>query len=350
MVGKVVKLALGWFIVCGFLFSKNILILATGGTIAGSASVSTQTAGYKAASLGIDRMLQALPELQQIKDVSIKGEQVLQVDSSQMNNELWLKLGKSVSEAVKSSDVDAVVITHGTDTMEETAYFLSLVVKSGKPIVLVGSMRPATALSADGPMNLYNAVLVANDDASKNRGVLVVFNDGIYGARDVSKVNNFRVNAFESPNTGAVGFIHDGIVSYAARTTKLNTTSSEFNIDELKTLPTVDVLFGGAGAVSSRYVDAAIKDKVDALIYAGPGNGSLSDPMREAFKEARKAGIVVVRASRIFAGNVAREDKDDEDGFIASYDLSPLKARVLMMLGLTKSKDVKYLQGLFKKY
>jgi L-asparaginase len=329
------------------MFAKNIVIVATGGTIAGSAKSSTQTVGYKAGSVGVDEIIQSVPELANIKDAKITSEQVLQIGSENFTNEDLLKLAKRVKEILKTSD--AVVITHGTDTLEETAYFLNLVINTDKPIILVGSMRPSSAISADGAMNLYNSVLVANSADSKKRGVMVVFNDNIFDARNVTKSNSYKVDAFSSPNTGAIGFVHNGKISFTNNVTTTNTFASEFDIDNIKKLPQVDILVGSSGATST-YIDAARKAKIDAIIYAGTGNGSLATPIIKELTNARADGIMVVRASRISAGHVARDDEMDKNGFIASYDLSPQKARILMMVGLTKSKDEKYLQGLFSKY
>jgi len=165
----------------------NIKILATGGTIAGSSSVNTDTTGYKAGALGVETLINAVPEMKSIANVS--GEQVVNVGSPDVNNEILLKLAKRTNELLARDDVDGIVITHGTDTLEETAYFLNLVVKSDKPVVVVGSMRPATAISADGPFNLYNAVKVAGASASKGQGVLVLLNDRIGAARYITKTS-----------------------------------------------------------------------------------------------------------------------------------------------------------------
>lgn len=329
-------------------FAENIVVVATGGTIAGVGDSSSQPAGYKAASLGVDKILESVPELKNIRNVKISSEQVLQIASQDYTNEDWLKLGNSVNDILKSAD--GVVITHGTDTLEETAFFLSLVLKTDKPVVLVGAMRPATAISADGPMNLYNAVLVANSPHAKNRGVMVVMSDGIYDARNVVKSHNFKTDAFTS-TTGPIGFIHNSEVVFTAKTEKAHTLESEFNITDIKSLPTVDILFGSAGA-PTRYIEKAKEDKVDALVYAGVGNGSMSKSVEKAMRMARKDGIIIVRSSRIINGDVPRnsEVNDEKNDFIASYDLSAQKARILIMLGLTKSKDTEYLQSLFNKY
>jgi L-asparaginase len=172
----------------------NVMVLATGGTIAGTGATSTTTVGYTAAALAVDRLITAVPELKKVANV--KGEQVLQIASENMNNDSWLKLTHRINALLAQDDVDGIVVTHGTDTLEETAYFLNLVVKSRKPVVIVGAMRPATALSADGPINLYNAVVLAGSREAVGKGVLVALNDQISAAREVTKTNPSTLDTF----------------------------------------------------------------------------------------------------------------------------------------------------------
>ncbi|MDR2008775.1 MAG: type II asparaginase [Alphaproteobacteria bacterium] len=331
-------------------FAKNIVIVATGGTIAGSASTSTNTTGYTAGSLTIQTLIDAVPEMKKIADIT--GEQVLSIGSQDMDNESWLKLAKKVEELANSSSVDGIVITHGTDTIEETAYFLNLVIHTKKPIVLVGAMRPATAISADGPMNLYNAVLLANSKEAAGRGVLVSINDTIFSARDVAKTNTFMVNAFSAPNTGAAGYIISGKVVFYSSFSSVHTNDSEFNIKDITALPRVDILYGYANA-APEYVDYAVNTlKVKGIVYAGVGDGNFYKAVMPAVQKAAKAKVAIVRSSRVGSGIVARngEVDDDANGFIAANNLNPQKARVLLMLALTKSSDPKYIQGVFNKY
>src|SRR5438093_1870098 len=185
----------------------NVMILATGGTIAGTGASTTATVGYQSATVGVQRLIEAVPELKKVANV--KGEQVFQIASENMNNDSWLKLAKRVNELLAQNDVDGIVITHGTDTIEETAYFLNLVVKSKKPVVIVGAMRPSTAISADGPINLYNAVTLAGSPDAVGKGVLVVLNDQINGARDVTKTNTANTDTFRSWELGFLGYMHN---------------------------------------------------------------------------------------------------------------------------------------------
>ena len=202
----------------------KIKVLATGGTIAG-AQATQADAGYKSGTFSVDDLIKAVPQLKNIAEMS--GEQVANIGSQTMNHEVWLKLAARVNEVLKSGDTDGVVITHGTDTMEETGYFLSLVVKSDKPVVLVGSMRPATAISADGPINLYNAVALAGNPDAKGRGPLVVLNDTIHYARESQKMHSTRMDTFASPNRGIAGMMNTGkAFFYSANTTVTRPTAS----------------------------------------------------------------------------------------------------------------------------
>ena len=183
----------------------TVVILATGGTIAGSGATSTTTVGYKAATVPVQALIDAVPELKKIANV--RGEQVFQIASQNMTNDYWLKLAKRVNDLLQQPEVSGIVVTHGTDTLEETAYFLNLVSKSEKPVVIVGAMRPSTALSADGPINLYNAVLIAGSKEAVGKGVLVCLNDQINAARDVTKTNTSTADTFKSPELGMLGYI-----------------------------------------------------------------------------------------------------------------------------------------------
>jgi L-asparaginase len=248
-------------------------------------------------------------------------------------------------------DVDAIVITHGTDTMEETAYFLSLVTKSDKPVVLVGSMRPATAISADGPANLYNGVAAAIDPQAKGRGVLVSLNDEIHTARDVTKTNTTSLQTFESVNRGPAGLVNTGHVLWFERSDRRFGPASEFSVDGLDALPRVDILYAHAN-MSPDLIEAAVKAGAKGLVIAGVGDGNMTAPALEAVAKAAKKGVVVVRATRLARGQVLRNNEvnDDELGLVASGELNPPHARVLLQLALTKTKDPKAIQQMFYSY
>src|SRR5688572_20187206 len=222
---------------------KNVVILATGGTIAGAAASGTQAA-YTSGAVTIDAMITAVPG---IKDMAnIKGEQISNVGSQDMSFEIMLKLAKRIGELAAQKDVDGIVITHGTDTMEETAYFLNLVTHTEKPIVLVGSMRPSTAVSADGPLNLYNAIAVAADPNAKNRGVLLVMNDLIHSAQTLTKVSTTAVQTFMSPIRGLIGTTAYGKNEYYRYPHNKYGAKSEFNVDGVTKLPRVDIIYADA--------------------------------------------------------------------------------------------------------
>lgn len=326
----------------------NIVILATGGTIAGAAASGTQAA-YTSGAVTIDAMLAAVPG---IKDLAnIRGEQISNVGSQDMTIEIWLILAKRCNELLAKPDIDGIVITHGTDTMEETAYFLNLVVKSEKPVILVGSMRPSTAVSADGPLNLYDAVGVAIDPNSKGRGVLVVMNDWIHAAHSITKTSTTAVQTFMSPLRGLVGVSTYGKNDFYNTPRWKHTSESEFDITNVTKLPRVDILYAYAD-MSPDLIDASVTHGAKGIVIAGVGNGNMNKASLEAAAQAAKKGAVVVRSSRVVTGSVGRnvEVNDDELGFVASDELNPQKARILLMLALLQPRSVAELQQLFLTY
>lgn len=343
------KITLLSMVAASALFAKpNITILATGGTIAGAGDSSVQSA-YSAGAVTVDKLLAAVPDIN--KMAVIKGEQISNIGSQEMSNEVWLKLAKRVNELLKRDDVDGVVITHGTDTMEATAYFLDLTVKSKKPIVFVGSMRSGSSMSPDGPLNLYNAVSVATSEDSANKGVVVVMNDEIHAAREVTKTNTSEVNAFTSVNTGKLGTVYYGDVHYYMQPLRKHTSETEFDIEKINKLPRVDIVYGHANDTDI-FVKAAIKAGARGIVHAGMGNGNLYPQTLEALDTASKNGIVVARSTRVGTGrtNLHGEVDDEKYGFIATDNLNPQKARVLLMLGLTKTNKKSDLQDMFFKY
>jgi L-asparaginase len=326
----------------------RVTVLATGGTIAG-AQAPAGGYGYKSGSFDIKQLISAVPNLD--KMAIITGEQVVNIGSQDMNDEVWLKLAKRVSEVVKSPDTDAVLITHGTDTLEETGYFLSLVTKTNKPIVMVGSMRPATAISADGPSNLYNGVATAISPAAKGRGVMTVLNDQIDYARNVVKMNTTDVQTFRSVNRGPAGVSNTGAITWFAMPDKRQGMTSEFSVEGLTALPRVDIIYANAG-MSPDLIDAAVRLGAKGLVIAGVGDGNMTAPALERVTAAAKAGVVVVRSTRLPSGIVYRNNEvnDDKLGLIASGELNPAKSRVLLMLALTKTHDLARIQQMFYEY
>jgi L-asparaginase len=247
--------------------------------------------------------------------------------------------------------VDGALITHGTDTLEETSYFLSLVTKSPKPVVMVGSMRPATAISADGPGNIYNGVAVAADPKASGRGTLVSLNDEFHYARNVVKTDTTSVQTFESINRGPAGLVHTGTVEWFAPMDKKVGAQTEFSVDGLDKLPRVDILYAHAN-MSADLIDAAVKNGAQGIVVAGVGDGNMTTPALDALKKAATSGVVVVRSTRLPKGLVLRNNEvnDDEMGFVASGELNPAKSRVLLQLALTKTSDPQRIQAMFYEY
>jgi L-asparaginase len=326
----------------------NVVILATGGTIAGAAATGTQ-AGYTSGAVTIDAMLAAVPGIKEM--ANIKGEQVSNVGSQDMTFDIMLTLGKRINELTARGDVDGIVITHGTDTMEETAFFLNLVVKTNKPVVMVGSMRPSTAVSADGPLNLYNAVGVAIDPNARGRGVLVVMNDWIHAAHSLTKTSTTAIQTFMSPLRGLVGIASYGKNDFYNSPVWKHTTASEFDISNVTRLPRVDIIYACAD-MPADLIDASVANGAKGIIIAGVGNGNMNKASIIAAARAVKKGVVVVRSSRVATGTVGRnvEVNDDEMGFIASNELNPQKSRILLSLALLKPCTSDEIQNLFYNY
>jgi L-asparaginase len=326
----------------------KVVIVATGGTIAGAASSGT-SAGYQSGAVAVDALIAAVPQLKDLADVS--GEQIASIGSQDMNDEVWLKLGKRVNELLAKPDVAGVAITHGTDTMEETSYFLNLVVKSDKPVVLTGSMRPSTAMSADGPLNIYNAVAIAADPKARGRGVLVTVDDDIHSSHDIIKTHTTDVGTMSSGEAGLIGASLFGKDTWFRTPAAVHTSKSEFSITNVNALPRVDIIYAHAN-MSPDIITSAVSNGAKGLVIAGVGDGNMTAPSVEAVKAAIAKGVVVVRSSRTNGGIIRRniELDDDKLGTVASMELNPAKARVLLQLALLKTKDPKTIQGYYDRY
>ena len=326
----------------------TVVVLATGGTIAGAAGSDTQAA-YKSGQVGVDQLLAAVPQAKKV--ANLRGEQISNIGSQDMNDEVWLKLARRVNELAGMSDVAGIVITHGTDTIEETAYFLNLVVKSRKPVVLTAAMRPSTALSADGPLNFFNAVAVAANKEAAGRGVLVVVNDWIHGGSSLTKTSTTAVQTFLSPIRGLIGTVAYGEAEFYRGPVGRNTVDSEFSLTGVTALPRVDIIMAHEN-MDGALIDAAVASGARGLVVAGVGNGNMTKAAVDALAAHAKKGIVCVRSSRVPTGRVGRnvEVNDDELGLVASLELNPQKARVLLRLALTKTKEPKQIQRFFEEY
>jgi len=328
----------------------HVAVIGTGGTIESVAASSTEFNDYTLGKAGIQTLIDSVPGIR--AHVDVRAEQLFQVGSSALTNANWLKLAARVNAELARADVDGVVVTHGTDTLEETAYFLNLVVKSRKPVVLVGSMRPSTAISADGPVNLYNAVLLAASASAAGKGVLVVLNDQISGARDVTKTNTSGTDTFRNWELGFLGYMRDGVPHFYRASTRRHTLDTEFDVAGLDALPQVDIVYGYVN-MNGIAVDAFVANGARAIIYAGPGQGTVKDTGIEAsLVAARSRGVVIVRGSRVGNGIVSRGEANHDDalGFVVADTLSPQKARILAMLALTRTRDVARIQQMFEEY
>ena len=319
----------------------KIVVLATGGTIAGVGEAG-KTAGYKPGSLTAEELLSAVPQLSDVAD--IEAIQVCNVNSDDMTAETWLTLANTINERAADPEVKGFVITHGTDTMEETAYFLNLTVRTDKPVVLTGSMRPATSVSADGPMNLYESVCVAASEEAVGQGVLIVFSDRIYAARSVTKTSTYSVMAIAAGETGSIGVVRDGTVFLYESPSKRHTTGSEFDVSGLETLPKVSILYFSVDADPALLAFAA--EHSDGLVIAGAGAGEFSEKWIEIINGLT---IPVVISSRIDDGVITRDNLLCKNT-VAANNLSPQKAAILLRLALAGEVSREELEKLFLQY
>ncbi|GAA3905701.1 type II asparaginase [Microbacterium invictum] len=326
----------------------RVHILATGGTIAGTAP-SQVAQGYRSGGLSVDALMAGVPGLGDV--ATLTGEQVSQVGSQDMNDALWLRLAARVDAVFAADEADGIVITHGTDTAEETGYFLHLVTGSERPVVLTGSMRPATALSADGPLNLFNAVSVAADRHARGRGVIVAINDDLHSARDVTKSSTTDVQAFVSPGAGLLGTASYGRIRYFRRPTHLHTGSTEFTVADIVALPRVDIMYAHAN-MPADLVRASVSLGAQGIVIAGMGNGNVSTEVAEILADVARDGVAVVRSSRVGSGDVGRNIELDDDGLglVASDQLNPQKSRVLLQLCLARGLGPAAIQQAFLRY
>ncbi|REG45521.1 glutamin-(asparagin-)ase [Paraburkholderia sp. BL6669N2] len=325
----------------------NIVVIGTGGTIAGQGKAASNTSAYMCSVLGIDDILTTIPHAS--LPVNLRAEQLLQTGSENFTNEHLLAIGKRVSTLLAQDDIDGVVIAHGTDTIEETAYFLHLTLKSRKPVVVVGSMRPPSAMSSDAPLNLYDAIAVAAHPSSIGMGTLVVANDEIHTARDVVKSNSFKIEAFRSPY-GPLGYVIDGRPRYYRHPARAHTLATPWSAGTLGSLPAVDIVYA-YGALEPATVNA-IAARAQGLIFAGTGNGSVAAHLIEPLRNAVRRGVHVVRASRTGNGIVVQNGAQPDEAYswLAVDDQVPSKARILLMLALTQSRDLQVLQTVFERY
>jgi L-asparaginase len=327
-------------------------VLSTGGTISGRGASSTSLANYSSGAITGAELVAGVPEIAQIADIRV--EQIANISSTDITFAHWLTLAARIN-AIFDGDpnVAGVVVTHGTNTIEETAYFLNLTVKHDRPVVLVGSMRPASAISADGPLNLLNAVRTASSKEARGRGVLVVLNDEINGARDVTKTNTYRVETFRAPELGLLGYVDADAVTFYRSSTRRHTSRSEFDVRGLTSLPTVDILYSYVQP-STSLAAALAASGVQGIVFAGTGAGLISTAERKALapllEKPAATRPVLVRSNRTGNGRVIALPEYDELGMIPADNLNPQKARILLMLALTRTHDGAEIRRIFAEY
>ncbi|MEO5660971.1 MAG: asparaginase [Polaromonas sp.] len=305
---------------------NNVVILGTGGTIAGQAVSAADNIGYTAAQFGIDQLLASIPTLAEGGPVS--AEQVAQIDSKNMSFAVWAHLAARVNHYLARDDVSGIVITHGTDTLEETAYFLQVVCRPAKPVVLTCAMRPATALAPDGPQNVLDAVTVARHPGA--RGVVAVCAGTIHSAFDVQKVHTYQLDAFSSGDAGPIGYVEEGHLRLVRNWPLAQVGYALPAIESIAVWPRVEIIMSYAGA-SAAIVQALVDQGVQGLVVAGTGNGTLHHALQTGLLKAQAAGIKVVRATRCANGRVLPLP---DDAIPDSNGLSPVKARVALLLDL----------------
>jgi L-asparaginase len=329
-----------------------VWVLSTGGTIAGTGASPTNLAEYKGGTVLGEDLVKAIPEIKQFANVKV--QQIINIRSPDIKLEDLLTLANSINSIFADDPgVAGVVVTHGTNTLEETAYFLNLTIKYDRPVILVGSMRPSTAISADGPLNLLNAIRTAIAPEARGKGVLVVMNDEINGARDVTKTNTYRVETFRSPDLGYLGYVDEDKVSFYRASTKRHTVNSEFDVSNITDFPKVDILYSYVQP-SVATIGALLGNGVKGIVFAGTGAGGLADSERDAIKailsSQSETKPIVVRSNRTGTGRVIARKEYDELGYIAADNLNPQKSRILLMLALTRTGEVNEIRRIFAEY
>lgn len=328
----------------------TVWVLSTGGTIASRGSSSTSLTEYKVGALLGEELVKGVPEIRQYANVNV--EQIVNVASPDITLDNWITLARRINRIFAQDPKAAgIVITHGTNTLEETAYFLNLTVKDDRPVVLVGAQRPATAISADGPLNLLNAIRTASAREARGKGVLIVMNDEINGARDVTKTNTYRVEAFRAPELGFLGYVDADRVSFYRTSTKRHTASAEFDISRVTELPKVDIVYSYVEP-NVTMIQALVASGVKGIVFAGTGAGLISSFEKSAVKPLLSSSSrpVFVRSNRTGNGRVVARDEYDRMGMIPADTLNPQKARILLMMALTKTSDLNEIRRIVTEY
>lgn len=320
---------------------KKIHVIATGGTIAGRGK-SGQTANYNSGELQVEELLEAIPPLGH--RVQISCEQFSNVDSNDMTMQHWIGLARRINHLAGDPQIDGFVVTHGTDTMEEIAYFLSMTIKTQKPVVITGSMRPASSTSADGMLNLYDSIFTAADNQSRGQNVLICFCGTIYSGRNVIKSSTFQLNAFDGRNPSCLGYIQDRNCFYYNSYHSQGYQANSFSLEGITELPRVDIVYYYTDAPADILDDYA--KRAEGLVICGSGAGNYSQAWIDKIAEL---DIPVVRSSRVMTGMITPTSRfDASDHVIAAYTLPPQKARILLALSLLYTKDCAKIREIFK--
>lgn len=324
---------------------KTIAIVATGGTIAGKGEKG-KTVAYHAGEISVEDILHSIDISSLANIIEI---QPMNIDSNEMDENGWITLANKINELACNPEIDGIVVTHGTDTIEETAYFLNLTVCTDKPIVITGAMRPATATSADGPYNLYQAIALAGCEDAKAQGIMVLFSNTIYSGRDIQKVNNYKIDAFDQKSFGCLGYMQDEHVYFFSKTFKKHTYHSIFAYQPLQLKKcAIAYFYAGADADILDY----LSERHEGIVIAGSGNGNYSKQWMKKIEQCvKEKGTVFVRASRVPLGIVFNDHVFDPNEFcIAANTLSAQKARILLSLALSQTKDIKKIKQIFEDY
>lgn len=322
---------------------KKVYILASGGTIAGLAESPVDFMGYTAGAADINALMASIPEINELAEV--ETEDFCGIGSENATPELWLNLARRATDVLAENEVDGLVVTSGTDTLEELAYFLNLTLNTEKPVVVVGAMRPLSAYGADGPVNLYNAVAVAAAEDARKKGVLVVMNDTIISARGVTKLDTTRVHTMSGGDFGTLGYVAGGTVRFGAMPCGLHTFNSAIRLENIHDLPRVEIFYMSAGA-DARLLHAMADGGASGVVLAAFGNGTFSDSVGEALRDLQDMGVTCVVTSRCQSG-FARVTMP---GLIAGADFSPQKARILLMLCLAVNMSADDIVSAFNEY
>ena len=326
-------------------------VIGTGGSISAIGRSRTDFLDYSHADrhFSIEEMLARVPEVNDL--ATIRSEQFINVGSGEVAPEHWLDLARLVNARLRETqDIAGIAITHGTATLEDTAYFLNLTVKTSKPVVVTGAMRPMTAMSNDADVNLLDCVRVAGSRNAGGRGVLVVLNNQIQAARDVTKTSTSRLDTFKSADLGYLGYADsDGEVVFFREPTRLHTQRSEFDVEQVKKLPRVDIALAYAG-VDDTAVNALANAGCEGLVAAGLGSGNASKLFMDALAKVAKQGVPVIAASQVGTGRVMGRRAFLDRGLIPAGTLAPRKARILLMLALTRTRDPAEIVRMFETY